>query len=79
MFYCSLYTVSCLFTVLFVFTDLTVGDLSGTVTTIRASPLVMVVMEFEDFQTSLDLMDDRKCSVSDDIILLWYDVIYRYQ
>ena len=42
-------------------TDLTVGDLSGHMTTIRASPLVSVVMEIEDPPTTVDLMDDRKC------------------
>ena len=54
--------------------DLTVGDLTGTVTTIRTSPLVTVVMEFEDLQSTLDLVADRKCPVDDNITLLWYDI-----
>ena len=59
--------------------DLTVGDLSGTVTTIRASPLVTVAMEFDNLQSTLDLVSDRKCTVSNDITLLWYDIIVNSQ
>ena len=58
-------------------TDLTVGDLSGHMTTVRASPLVSVVMEIEDPPTTVDLMDDRKCRINDDITLLWYDIMHN--
>ena len=57
-------------------TDLTVGDLSGHMTTVRASPLVSVVMEIDDPPTTIDLMDDRKCHINDDITLLWYDITH---
>lgn len=56
------------------FADLSIGDLSGSVTTVRASPLVGVTMEFKDPQTIVDLEDDRKCHIDDDITLLWYDI-----
>ena len=56
--------------------DLTVGDLSGHMTTVRASPLVSVVMEIDDPPTAIDLMDDRKCRINDDITLLWYDITH---
>ena len=55
--------------------DLTIGDQTGAVTTIRTSPLVTVVMEFEDLRSTLDLVADRKCPVGDDITLLWYDIM----
>ena len=75
------FVVCCLPFCLFVFclSDLTVGDLSGTVTTIRASPLVTVAMEFDNLQSTLDLVSDRKCTVSNDITLLWYDIIVNSQ
>ena len=56
--------------------DLTVGDLSGHMTTVRASPLVSVVMKIDDPPTTIDLMDDRKCRINDDITLLWYDITH---
>ena len=56
--------------------DLSVGDLSGSVTTIRASPLVTVRLELKDPPDIVDLEDDRKCRINDDITLLWYDIIH---
>ena len=67
---------TCSFFCLFTCTDLTVGDLTGTVTTLRSSPLVTVVMEFNDIPSTVDLMNDRKCTINDDITLLWYDIIH---
>ena len=61
---------------LFCLLDLSVGDLSGSVTTIRASPLVTVGIQLKDPPNTLDLEDDRKCRINDDITLLWYDIIF---
>ena len=49
------------------YTDVTVGDLSGShVTTFRSAPLVTVVMEFQELKTQLDIVGDtdRLCPLT---------------
>lgn len=62
------------------FRDLTVTDLSGNqVTTLRGSPLVNVRLDFNPRQEEIDLTTDRRCSVSESITLLCFDVVPCFQ
>ena len=61
------------------YADMTISDLSGShVTTFRSSPIVTVIMDFQELKTQLDIVGDtdRLCplTLSGDLNLICFNV-----